>query len=49
MENAAKRNAVKEFLNWMLGPGQAQAASLGYVALPEELARKEKSAIEQIQ
>jgi len=35
MEDKAKQAALAAFLTWMLGPGQAQAAALGYVALPK--------------
>ena len=41
----AKRNAMIAFLKWMPGPGQRQAAALGYVALPAELAAREEAAI----
>jgi phosphate transport system substrate-binding protein len=40
----AKRAAVVGFLKWMLGPGQAQSAALGYVALPKELVKREEAA-----
>jgi phosphate transport system substrate-binding protein len=43
-----KRIAVVGFLGWMLGPGQLQAAALGYGALPKELAARERAAIAQI-
>jgi phosphate transport system substrate-binding protein len=43
-----KRNAITGFLRWMLGPGQTQAAALGYLALPKILAGREESAIMQI-
>jgi phosphate transport system substrate-binding protein len=43
-----KRNAIVGFLKWMLGPGQAQAAALGYLALPKELVSKELAAIGRI-
>ena len=43
-----KRNAIVGFLKWMLGPGQAQAAALGYLALPKDLVGKEYAAIEKI-
>jgi len=45
MADAAKRGAMAGFLTWMLGPGQAQAAALGYVALPKELVSKEAAAV----
>jgi phosphate transport system substrate-binding protein len=40
-----KRNAVIGFLKWMLGPGQPEAAALGYLALPEDVVSKEEAAI----
>jgi phosphate ABC transporter phosphate-binding protein len=43
-----KRNAITGFLKWMLGPGQTQAAALGYLALPKDLVSKEQAAIERI-
>jgi phosphate transport system substrate-binding protein len=46
--DSAKRSAISGFLQWMLGPGQRQAAALGYVALPEELLKKEAAAIGKI-
>ncbi len=44
-----KRDAIAGFLKWMLGPGQAQAAALGYLALPKDLASREEAAIVRIQ
>jgi phosphate transport system substrate-binding protein len=41
----AKRNAVADFLRWILGPGQAQAAALGYLELPKDLVARELAAI----
>jgi phosphate ABC transporter phosphate-binding protein len=43
--DAGKRNAIAGFLKWMLGPGQTQAAALGYVALPKDLVVREQAAI----
>jgi phosphate transport system substrate-binding protein len=40
-----KRNAITGFLKWMLGPGQTQAAALGYLALPKDLVKREEAAI----
>lgn len=40
-----KRAAITGFLKWMLGPGQMQAAALGYLALPGDLVAREKTAI----
>jgi len=44
----AKRSAITTFLIWMLGPGQRQAAALGYLALPREIVAKEQEAIARI-
>jgi len=46
--DSAKRSAISGFLQWMLGPGQRQAAAFGYVALPQELLKKEAAAIGKI-
>lgn len=43
-----KRTALVGFLRWMLGPGQRQAAALGYLALPNDVVRKEQDAIARI-
>jgi len=43
-----KREAVVGFLKWMLGPGQRQAAALGYVALPGSVVSREAAAIAKI-
>ena len=43
--DGAKRSAIVDFLRWMLGPGQRQAAALGYLALPDNLAGREAAAI----
>jgi len=44
----AKRTAIAGFLKWMLGPGQTQAAALGYLALPKDLVSREEAAIAKI-
>jgi phosphate transport system substrate-binding protein len=46
--NDATRNALTGFLQWMLGPGQRQAAALGYLPLPKDVAIKEEAAIARI-
>lgn len=46
--NDAKRNALVSFLQWMLGPGQRQAAALGYLPLPKDIVSKEASAVAHI-
>jgi phosphate transport system substrate-binding protein len=43
--DGARRNAIAGFLRWMLGPGQRQAAALGYLALPKDIVSKEEEAI----
>jgi phosphate transport system substrate-binding protein len=40
-----KRSALVGFLKWMLGPGQTQAAALGYLALPADVVVKEQAAL----
>ncbi len=39
----AKRNRLMAFLEWALTTGQRQAAALGYVPLPEDLAQRERN------
>jgi phosphate transport system substrate-binding protein len=41
-------NALIGFLTWMLGPAQRQAAALGYLPIPKELAIQEEAAIARI-
>ena len=47
-DDEGKRGATVAFLRWMLGPGQQQAAALGYLALPRDLVSKELDAIAKI-
>jgi phosphate transport system substrate-binding protein len=47
--DSAKRGAIMEFLEWMLGSGQRQAAALGYLPLPSGWIAKERAAIARIQ
>jgi phosphate transport system substrate-binding protein len=44
---AAKRERMGTFLDWALSSGQRQAAALGYIALPEELAAREREVVRQ--
>jgi phosphate transport system substrate-binding protein len=44
----AKRSAITAFLKWMLGPGQRQAAALGYLTLPKEIVEREEAAVARI-
>lgn len=48
IDDAAKRAALTAFLKWMLGPGQRQAAALGYLPLPKEVVSREQDLIAQI-
>ena len=44
-----KRNAMAAFLRWMIGPGQTQAAALGYLALPKEIISRDEAAIARVE
>lgn len=44
----AKRGAIVAFLKWMTGPGQRQAAALGYLPLSKDALAKEEGAISKI-
>ncbi len=46
--DAEKRNAITGFLKWMLGPGQRQAAALGYLELPKDVVERAIAAISRI-
>jgi phosphate transport system substrate-binding protein len=43
--DAAKRKALIEFLNWMVGDGQKTASQLNYAPLPNEVAQRVKQTI----
>jgi phosphate transport system substrate-binding protein len=45
MQDTAKHERLAAFLDWALSSGQRQAGALGYVALPNELAAQERSAV----
>jgi phosphate transport system substrate-binding protein len=47
--DAAKRDAIKGFLDWMLVDGQNYAEQLSYAKLPKEVIAKEKKALTKIQ
>jgi len=47
-DDPAKKQAVKDFLNWMLTEGQNSAESLSYAKLPKEIVTREMKAIAQI-
>lgn len=48
MADPAKQSAMTDFLRWMLGPGQRQAAALGYMVLPEKLVTREEAALAKV-
>jgi phosphate transport system substrate-binding protein len=47
--DAGKRDALKTFIQWMLGDGQNYAESLAYAKLPSEVIAKETKALSKIQ
>jgi len=49
MPNAAKANAIKGFLKWMLTSGQSYAAAMSYAPLPKPVVAKEDKQIALIQ
>ncbi len=46
--DAAKRDAIKDFLKWMLVDGQSFTKDLGYAPLPTEVVKQEQKAIAKI-
>lgn len=46
IDDPQKKRALKEFLHWMLGPGQNQAAALGYVSISPEVLLREQHMLE---
>ena len=47
-KDAAKGKILADFLNWMVSEGQKMTSALAYAPLPENVAAKEKEAIQQI-
>jgi phosphate transport system substrate-binding protein len=47
--DATKGKVIKDFLHWMLGPGQALTPALSYAPLPKQVAAKEETAISKLQ
>ena len=47
--DAAKRDAIKGFVSWMLTDGQNDAEALSYAKLPKEVVAKEKLALARVQ
>jgi len=48
IDDPAKKNAIKDFLHWMLTDGQNDAESLSYARLPKDVVAREIKAIAQI-
>jgi ABC-type phosphate transport system substrate-binding protein len=46
--NASKGKVLHDFLAWMLGDGQREAATLTYVPLPKEVIKKLQVTIDTI-
>ncbi len=46
--DAAKRKAMVDFLNWMIGPGQSMTEALDYAQLPKQVVAKERAAIKEV-
>jgi phosphate transport system substrate-binding protein len=44
-QDSAKRDAIKDFLKWMLGDGQKMTEALAYAQLPKPVVTKELKAI----
>jgi phosphate transport system substrate-binding protein len=49
IQDAAKKDAIKDFLGWMLTSGQQFCEGLAYAKLPKEVVAKEQKAIAMIQ
>jgi phosphate transport system substrate-binding protein len=49
IQDAAKKSAIKDFLQWMLTAGQQECEPLAYAKLPKEVVAKEEKAISMIQ
>jgi len=49
ISDPAKLKTVKDFLTWMLGPGQKMAETLDYAALPSSVVAQEKKALAKVQ
>jgi phosphate transport system substrate-binding protein len=49
IQDAPKQKAIKDFIHWMLGPGQKLAESLTYAQLPKPVVAQEEKALSKIQ
>src|ERR1700686_961718 len=47
--DGTKRDAIKDFLKWMLSDGQNEVEALSYARLPKEVGAKEMKALDKIQ
>jgi phosphate transport system substrate-binding protein len=47
-KDAAKKQVMVDFLNWMLDQGQGMTSALSYAPLPKEVAEKERARIKEI-
>ena len=47
-KDKGKEKIMVDFLNWMLGPGQAMTGQLDYAPLPRQVVSREQSAVKQI-
>ena len=47
-KDKSKEKIMVDFLNWMLGPGQAMTGQLDYAPLPRQVVAREQAAIQQI-
>jgi len=49
ISDAAKRDAIKGFVKWMLGPGQNYTEALAYAKLPRAVVAKELTALNKVE
>ena len=49
IQDPAKQKAIKDFVKWMLGPGQKMTEALTYAQLPKSVVSQEEKAIAKIQ
>ncbi len=49
ISNASKRDAIKDFLGWMLSEGQGELQMISYAPLPPAMVAVEKSMISEVQ
>jgi phosphate transport system substrate-binding protein len=45
-DDPGKRGSIKKLLTWILGPGQNEAAALGYLSIPRSLLEREQRMLE---